>query len=99
MWNLAQEKLSEFEIHDLKWDCSVLEARAQSLSEQLRDLTAEHSPNTEDSCPHKIPATCQEMSGVLPFGYSPPAASMPLSEQPLLLWTVLQKWGSILVGA
>ena len=48
----------------------VLEARAQSLSEQLRDLTAECGPNAEDSHPRKIPATHHEMSGVLPFGYS-----------------------------
>ena len=48
---------AEFEIHDLKQDHLVLEARAQSLSEQLRDLTAECSPNAENSRPHKIPAT------------------------------------------
>ena len=69
---------AEFEICDLKQARSVLEARAQSLSEQLRDLTAEHGPNTEDSRPHKIPATCHKTSGGLPFGYSPPAASMLL---------------------
>ena len=71
----------EYQVHELKKDCSALEAHAQMLSEQLWDLFHEGGPNTEDSHPWKIPATCCEATS----GYPPMAvlALMTMSQQPL----------------
>ena len=41
----------EYQIHELKKDRLALEARAQTLSEQLRDLSQESGPQIEDSHP------------------------------------------------